>query len=470
MSVSATYWTFAQMGPYLVAIPYTQNSAVTGPYLWSNQGANNAFAIPSGAPGCRVGGVVGQFLMVGDLYQLQTQTLFTGNGSTTAFSGALSPPTLAGVSVYDQAGHVPSVTSSAGVFATSGYLSSGTVNYTTGSIALTFGTAPTSGDAVYAQYTQTAPYRVWWSAIGDPTNWPTPLTNSAVAFQSGYQDLDPTKGPVMFIAGYPLYGLIFQRFGITRATYEGGAVVFSFGPYEFAHGVVAHGAAVQVDSEVFYLADSGFYVTDGANVVPIGTTPDNSSGIDNWFWANVNQSALEAIRAGYDAEKRCVFFAIPTGSNALPDTLLIYNPGAQKWTRAAIAVETIWGSDNGSDNSPGTRQLLGVIDQTHTPNDLAGATLTGYLESCDLFFVDGNRRLTTGARPQVNCTDTPLLTVGTRDSLESAVTYGSANAPDSFTNIAPALSGGFYTRLRVTSGAASSLRGGTLYMEQEGPV
>jgi hypothetical protein len=469
MSFSASSWTFAQMGPYLAAIPYTQNAALTGPYLWSNQGQNNAFAIPVGAPGCRVGANVAQFLMLGDLYQQITQTVFTGDGTTTTFSGSLSPPVFNRGYIFDQENHLTS-TFYAGYVAAQGYLSGGTVNNTTGALTLAFGTAPPLGDAVYAQYVNVAPYRVQWSAIGDPTNWPVPLTNNALAFQSGYQDLAPAYGQVMYIAGYPLYGLIFQRFGITRANYIGSGAVFSFAQYDFTHGLVAHGAVVQIAGGVFFLSDDGFFFTDGANVVPIGTTSDNSAGIDNWFWANVNMNALEAIRGGFDTTKRCIFFAIPTGSNTLPDTLLTFNPAAARWTRCAIAVETIWTTDNGADNSPGTRQALGLIDQTHTPNELTGATLTGYLESCDLFFVDGMRRLTSGARPQVNCTDTPTITIGVRDSLENAVTYGPATVPDSFTNTAPVLQSGMYTRARVGSGAASSLRGTTLYMEQEGEI
>lgn len=469
MSLSASYWTFTQDFPYLVAIPYTTNGLYTGPYLWSNQGQNNSFAIPTGAPGCRVGANVAQFLMVGDLYQTSVQTLMTGDGSTTSFSGSITPPVLAAGTISDTEGHLTG-TFNNGLITGTGYLSSGTVNFTTGALTLTFGTAPPSGDGVQATYTTVAPYRVWWSAIGDPTNWPIPLTNDALAFQSGYQDLQANLGQVMFIAGYPLYGLIFQRFGITRANYVGGTVVFSFAPYEFTRGVVAHGACVQVDNVVFFLADDGFYFTDGANVLPIGTAPDNSTGIDNWFWTNVNMSALEAIRAGYDAEKRNIFFAIPTGTNTLPDTLLAYNPAAQRWTRSAIACETIWTTDNGANNVPPTRQTLGVIDQTHTPDTLSGATLTGYLETCDVFFVDGLRRLTTGVRPLVDCTDIPLSTIGVRNSLEVAVTYGNAYGPDPFSNIAPALSGGNYTRLRIQSGAASSLKGGSLDMQSEGPI
>lgn len=457
------------MGQYVAAIPYTQNAVATGPYLWSNQGQGNQFARPNGSPGCRVGAIVGQFLFLADLYQQQQQTLFTGNSSQTSFSGSLVVPMAASGAILDQQGTLSGGFNN-GVVVGSGYLSSGTINYATGALSLTFGTAPPTGDVVYAQYIQEAPYRCWWSAIGDPTNYPTPLTNAAIAAQSGYNDLQVDLGPVLFVAGYPLYGLVFQRFGITRAQYIGGNVVFSWQPYEFKRGCIAHGAAIKVGPGVYFLADDGFWYTDGANVVPVGTAGDNSAGIDNWLWANLNASALEAIRAGYDSNKRCIFFAIPTGSNTLPDTLLIYNLLAQRWTRAAVATETLWTADNGVNGEPGTRQLLGIMDQTHTPDNLSGPPLTGYLESCDLYATDGNRRTTTGVRPHLSATDLAYVTVGNRDNLSDPVIYGSGNYQNGFSKIAPAMGGGIYNRVRVQSTNAQSFQGATLLLEQNGSI
>jgi hypothetical protein len=337
-------------------------------------------------------------------------------------------------------------------------------------LSLTFSTAPPTGDVVYAQYIQAAPYRCWWPAIGDPTNWPVPLTNAALAVQSGYNDLQVDLGPVMFVAGYPLYSLVFQRFGITRAQYIGGNVVFSWQPYEFKRGCIAHGAAIKVGPIVYFLADDGFWYTDGANVVPVGTAGDNSSGIDKWLWSNLNTAALEAIRAGYDSTLRCIFFAVPTGTNTLPDTLLVYNLLSQRWTRALIASETLWTADNGANGVPGTRQILGIMDQTHTPDTLSGAPLTGYLETCDLYATDGLRRVTTGVRPHVNSTDLPLVTVGNRNSLADPVVYAPSNYVDAFSKIAPAMGGGIYNRARVQSTNAQSFQGATLELETEGSL
>jgi hypothetical protein len=470
MTIAATFWSFAGFDQYVAAIPYTQNSQVTGPYLWSNQGVGNNFAIPSGAPGCRVGNTVSQFLMLGDLYQYQQTLLFTGTGSQTSYSGTVANTPMNASAVVSDAQGLLSGTVSGGVVTGSGYLSSGTVNYSTGAVNLQFSTAPPSGDNVYLDYTWEAPYRVWWSEIGNPTGWPTPLTQAAYAAQSGYNDLEVDLGPVMFIAGYPLYGLIFQRFGITRAQYIGGNTVWAFQTYERKRGCIAHGAAIQVASIVYFLADDGWYYTDGANVVPIGTAPDNSSGIDKWFWSNVNTSYLETIRAGYDASKRCIFFSIPTGTNTLPDTLLTYNLLSQRWTRAPIASECLWTADNGANGTPGTTQLLGLVDQTHTPNNLTGTPLTGYLESCDLFFNDNNGRLVTGVRPQIACTDTPVVVVGSRNALTDSVAYSASSTPDPFARIAPVLQRGIYNRVRVQSATATNLQGATMLVEKDAPI
>jgi hypothetical protein len=723
---SVSYWSFGAMGPYIVAVPYTANSGMTGPYLWSDQGLSgngNTFTQPlttAGStlvPGGRVGSVVAQFLMVGDILDAQLQLIGTGNGSTINFNALLSgTPMLAAGSIYDSGGTIsgtftngiisgaglasPPVlpgtnstlnsladvysypggsylnsvfavnstvdptqsaftsitvngvnrtsasatysyvsgvatwTWTAGAFGlvsgtaygatftggsfgisiqaasatqipiagyapysheqltdnypsaiyqnsvfqinastnpgaslftsitangvtktsasatynygagtatwtwttkfnfsagsaypitftgapstffsvmTAGYVRIGnilhttnvygywqgfvgsdvsqvnltgfqqssstgtiasglnTINYTTGAVALSLSSAPATGDLIYASYTQAAPYRVWWSAIGDPTNWPIPLTANAIAFQSGYQDLNAAQGPVMAIAGYPLYGLIFQLTGITRANYVGGNVVFSFGLYSQNRGLICHGGAIQVGTLVYFLSQDGFFVTDGNSISPIGTDQNNQAGIDNWFWANVNQAALSAISCAYDDTTRCIYFAIPTGTNTLPDTVLTYNPIANYWTRAAIASELIFTDDNGS-SVPANEIRLGLFTQSHQYSSLLGSTLAGYLESCDLMPTDMSYRITTGVRPNVACTDTPRALAGFRNSMQDAITYTASATPDPFSRQVPVLQTGLYTRARVSSAAATAMNGATLEQQNGGFV
>ena len=357
---------------------------------------------------------------------------------------------------------------SAGVAAV-GSLIQSNINYETGAILLLFTVPPPLGNVIYVNYTQAALYRVQWSAIGDPTNWPVPLTANAIAFQSGYQDMEADLGPVMFISGQPLFAIIFQLTGISRANYVGGDVVFSFATYSRNRGLVSSGAAVTVGTLAYFLSQDGFFVTDGNSVTSIGTDQQNNAGIDNWFWQNVNQNALGTISCAYDDTSRCVYWAVPTGSNALPDTLLAYNSIAARWTRSAVPVELLFTDDNGG-ASAGTELRLGLFQQSHQYSSLLGIPATGYLESCDLMPVDGMYRITTGVRPNVACTDVPRVTTGTRNSMQDVISYTGPTTPDPFSRSAGLICNGLYTRVRVSSASASAINGATMDQQNGGSV
>ena len=182
---------------------------------------------------------------------------------------------------------------------------------------------------------------------------------------------------------------------------------------------------MQVGANTYFLSDAGFLYTDGSNVVPIGSAQDNSAGMDGWFFANVNKAALSAITSGYDAVKRCIFFAIPTGSNTLPDTLLTYNVLAGRWTRAARATEFTW------IDSDGSTDRLGLFSQTHAYSLLdRGAECRLSRISRSVLFrwhAPGYQRV----RPN-GALSAPTVTVGTRNTLQQSVTYNAGFAPDAF--------------------------------------
>lgn len=323
------------------------------------------------------------------------------------------------------------------------------------------------GDIVSAANDSNAyPYRVMWSGIGDPTSWPIPLTDAAIAAQAGQQDLTQDFGRVMFIGGGPQLGVILQRNGITRATYQGGNVPFQWVPYERKRGLVARNAAIQVGFLTHFLADDGFHMTDGSQVVPTGTATNGSAMLDKWFWNNVNQEALSTISAGYDANMRCVLFAIPTGSNTLPDTLLILNPMSGQWTKAAIPTEMLWA------HTDGTRHRVGLFNQSHAFGFLIGPAASGYCETYDLAFVDAQFRHIIEAQPHILCTDSPTMRIGTKERLDDALTYTSDQGRDSFTGRVPfaEVPGGMFIRARVTSSAATAINGATLYTEGAGSL
>lgn len=123
--------------------------------------------------------------------------------------------------------------------------------------------------------------RVWWSAINDPTNFPTPGTLAAANAQSDYQDLLGTHGELMGIAGNlgPVDAAIFFERAVYRMIYVGLPDIFSFQRVGSSRGLIAPNALVQMDSTAYHLAEDGFYAFDGSTSRPIG-----KNKIDRYFF------------------------------------------------------------------------------------------------------------------------------------------------------------------------------------------
>jgi hypothetical protein len=65
------------------------------------------------------------------------------------------------------------------------------------------------------------PHGVQWSSIDQPRNWPTPGSATAIASQSGMQELGQQYGKVQAIHGGDQFGVILQEGAVTRMTYVG---------------------------------------------------------------------------------------------------------------------------------------------------------------------------------------------------------------------------------------------------------
>lgn len=82
------------------------------------------------------------------------------------------------------------------------------------------------------------PARLWWSAAGDPTTWPTPGSPTAQADQSDFEDLPGDQGAITGLAAN-LGGCdvaVFRERGIWRGFYVGPPDVFDFYPAEGVRG------------------------------------------------------------------------------------------------------------------------------------------------------------------------------------------------------------------------------------------
>jgi hypothetical protein len=179
------------------------------------------------------------------------------------------------------------------------------------------------------------PQRVWWSAIDDPTNWPTPGTSGAAAVQSDYQDLVGDAGWVQGIVGNlgTADGAVFQERAIVRMSYVGPPAIFSFATAEGARGTPAPGSIAQLGAVVYYLGEDGFYAFDGSSSRPIG-----ANKIDRTFFADLDPSYFHRISAAVDPASKVCFWAYPgIGNNGgNPNRLLAYHWALDRFTLSDV--------------------------------------------------------------------------------------------------------------------------------------
>jgi hypothetical protein len=186
----------------------------------------------------------------------------------------------------------------------------------------------------------TTPYRVQWSSIDDPLDFPTPGTSTARARQSSEQYLDASYGAVTGIANGQFYGLVFQQRAITRFTYIGGDIVFQIDTFERSRGLWAPRSLIQVGNVAYFLAVDGFYVTDGQSVTPIG-----DGRVDKWFLADFDQTYIERMTCGIDWVNKCIYWAFPTPSGGgTPDKIAIFNFAKNRWSWAEVSIQLLFKS------------------------------------------------------------------------------------------------------------------------------
>lgn len=177
------------------------------------------------------------------------------------------------------------------------------------------------GDLIDIDLTD-APYRLRWS----PYNNPAGTWGTDIATQSGAIDMDAAHGPITAISG-GTFGMVFQRSGISRMTYTGGATVFRLELYEKNLGCIAPRSVVRVGDTAFYLSHDSFSQTDGSSSTKIST-----GKVWEWFSERVTATYLRNVQGAADYKNRCIIWAFPsTESSSLTDQLW-YNWETGNWS------------------------------------------------------------------------------------------------------------------------------------------
>lgn len=323
------------------------------------------------------------------------------------------------------------------------------------------------------------PQRVWWSAIDDPTNFPTPGTSAASAAQSDFQDLLGDFGWIQGVVGNlgTADGAIIQERGVWRVVYSGPPTIFAFFIAEGVRGTPAPGSIVQFSNIVYYLGEDGFYAFDGTSSEPIGFQK-----IDKTFFADLDQSLFYRITSTVDPINQIIYWAYPGAghdASGTPNRVLAYHRVLKRWTltkandiqiemlfRALSFGYTLEQLDTPYPNLDfmpvsldsrvltGGRSILAATDASHRYNQFTGANLAATVETSELQPIKGKRARITKARPIVDG-GTPTVTPVARNRIFDAPTVGptvtvNANGDVSLN------SEGRYQRARISLPAGSS--------------
>ena len=294
--------------------------------------------------------------------------------------------------------------------------------------------------------------KVQWSDINDFTDW-----TSGSASQSDYQLL-PDGNTIQGITGGE-FGVIFLEKAIVRMSYIGSPLFFQFDTIARNLGCIASGSIAQFGATSFWLADDGFYSTDGNVVTPIGVEK-----VDRYFFDNLDYNSLSTISASIDPVNKLVVWNYPKATGGRE--LIMYNWQIQRWSRAETDVTTMAYAATATttlealDNFGTIDTLPASLDSSIWAGGIAtlkgtrgqyivafnGSSSTANIVTQDIEI--GFNSTITLARTQID-NGSSTIQVASRKMLDDAITYSSSVTTDD-ENRASLRSSGRYHRLSVT--------------------
>jgi hypothetical protein len=285
------------------------------------------------------------------------------------------------------------------------------------------------------------PHRVWWSAIGDNTDF-----DPDSATQCDWQELEENDGWIKRVVSAKDYVVIVTERSIWRMTYQGGDTIFQFDKMVGNRGTVASGSIASIDRLMFTLDADGFYAFDGTNPVPIG-----KGKVDQTFFNKVATTHLDKISSVVDPDTStyCILFPSTDSQDGIPDFMWRYHWPTGKWTEIDIDAEwlvqdktkgyTLESLDDISasidDLTPsldsrfwtGGNNILSAIDTAHKLANFNGDPLDAVLETGEVQPFNGKRTYCDMVQPFVDGTAaTTTIQVGTRELHTAANSFDTA--------------------------------------------
>jgi len=233
----------------------------------------------------------------------------------------------------------------------------------------------------------TARAGVHWSAIGNPTSWPTVGTQAAIDVQSDYQLLDGDTGPITDIVSAGEYCAVFRERSLVRMDYVGSPGLFSFRTIDSNRGCVIPQCAVALGGIVYFPSAEGFMMFNGAAILPIG-----EERIDRTWRELMNFENTRHVVGSYNAETESIYWTVSDSDDA-PTTIFAYRPALDKWFKLEDQ-SAYWLMDSSAEVVAGSLesepysfyQLEGIpasppdwqATHTYTQGDIVKSTTVGF--------------------------------------------------------------------------------------------
>lgn len=176
-----------------------------------------------------------------------------------------------------------------------------------------------------------------WSGIDSPLSWPDPGSNDAVYSQADIQVFPEGRKMQAIISGMSTFdAIIFCETAIYRAQYVGSPLIFQFSAVDKSRGTIAPRSVIHTNNLVYFLADDGFYATDGSTVTNIGI-----ERVNLWWRSNADDARRHETIAAYDTVNGVIVWAFAsTGCPADSfDRLLAYDPALNRFSLIHHALE-----------------------------------------------------------------------------------------------------------------------------------
>ena len=322
----------------------------------------------------------------------------------------------------------------------------------------------TFGDFVVLGYTTVSTSEVYWSGINDAEQW-TKGTD-----QCDSQIL-PDGGIIQgFSTGEVLY--ILQQAKIRRMQYVGPPLIMAFTPITEELGCIASGSIASFGGGTVFLSNDGFYAIADDHLHPIG-----ADMVDRWFFADVNTEYLYRMTSAADTKSKVIYWSYASNAavTGIPDTILMYNWTAQKWSYARVAHEGIQRAYSLGYTLDSLDTLTTNIDNFDIPLDdpsltggalsingwntdyqlgpFSGANLSAELTTGDYEVHPRMRTYISSVEPMIDTTDVTVA-VAPRERLGGTVTFLDAQ-PLEVNGQASADASGRFHRLKIVTGAGA---------------